>query len=104
MRRQTTSMRTPVVRMASLAPGLVATGPVFAAYMMAEVDWHSCLDRHSYTYWHRLLLVASVVLLVAAFVRNTCRTASSPDDAKFTHGNRIGNMPIEPPAPVESVR
>jgi hypothetical protein len=51
-----------------------------------------------------LLLVASVVLLVAALVLKACRPASPTDDAKFTHGNWIGNMPIEPPAPVESVR
>jgi hypothetical protein len=35
--------------MAELALSLVATGPIFAAYIMAEVDWHSYLDWHSYT-------------------------------------------------------
>ena len=106
MQRQTTSMRTAAARIVSLASGLAVAGPAPAGRTSwRTIDWPSYLDWHSYTDWRRLVLVASILLLVAALVLQAFRPATSKDDAEltFSHWQRIGNMPIRPPASVESV-
>jgi len=52
-------MRTAVDRLTGRALSLIATGPRFAAGIIAYVDWQSCVDRHSYAGWQGWLLVAS---------------------------------------------